>query len=97
MHIISKKTIVEYYTKHAAVKSDLEAWFDEVKQAQWDNSADIKSQYVTASFLPDNRVVFKIHGNSYRLLVRVNYNSKTVFVKFIGTHAEYDKYNMETI
>lgn len=97
MHVIKRKTLVEYYEKHANVKNDLEAWFYETKSAQWETPSDIKARFSTASFLSDNRVVFNIHGNDYRLLVRVNYESKTVFILFIGTHAEYNKYDMEKI
>ena len=97
MHIISRKILLEYYTQHTILKDDLLSWYDEVKHSEWNSPADIKARYVSASFLADNRVVFNIHGNAYRLIVRVNYNSKTVFIKFIVTHAEYDKKNMEDL
>ena len=95
MHVIKRKTLVDYYEKHAIVKADLEAWYNEAKKAHWKTSQDIKDHFSSASFLCDNRVVFNIHGNAYRLLTRINYDSETVFILFIGTHAEYSKYDME--
>ena len=97
MHIISRKILLEYYTQHTILKDDLLSWYDEVKHSEWNSPADIKARYASSSFLADNRVVFNIHGNACRLMVRVNYNSKTVFIKFIVTHAEYDKKNMEDL
>ncbi len=95
MHIIKKKTLEDYYHKHVAAEKDLDAWFYEVKHARWKTPADIKARYSSASFLSDNRVVFNIHGNDYRLLTRINYESETVFIKFVGTHSEYDRCDME--
>lgn len=97
MHVIKRKTLIDYYEKHAIVKEDLEVWYDEAKKAHWKSPQDIKNQFSSASFLGDNRVVFNIHGNAYRLLTRINYDSETVFILFIGTHAEYNKYDMEAI
>jgi mRNA interferase HigB len=98
MHIISRKTLVDFYNRgHADAKGPLEAWYYEAKQAEWDSPDDIKQHYSTASILKDNRVVFNISGNKYRLVVRINYHSKTVFIRFIGTHQEYDKINAEEI
>jgi len=75
----------------------LEAWHYEAKRAQWTTPADIKAQYRSASILKDNRVVFNIAGNKYRLVVRINYDSKTVFVRFIGTHRDYDQIDAEVV
>ena len=97
MHVIARKTLVEFWGGHADSKSDLEAWFYEACNAHWKSPQDIKNKYSTASFLKDNRVVFNIHGNKFRLVVRVNYKSETVFILFVGTHSEYDKYNMEVV
>lgn len=97
VHVISTKTLVDYYKEHAGARSSLEAWVYEAQNAHWKSPKDIKVKYPSASFLSDNRVVFNIQGNHFRLMVRVNYNSETLFVKFIGTHAEYDKKKMEDI
>ena len=99
MHVISRKKLVEFYkhSGHQGAKGPLEAWYYETKHAQWASPADVKNHYRSASILKNNRVVFNIAGNKYRLVVRINYNSKTVFVHFIGTHQEYDKIDAEVI
>ncbi|MEE8479904.1 MAG: type II toxin-antitoxin system HigB family toxin [Desulfobacterales bacterium] len=99
MHVIKRKTLVEFYQQPGLqdAKGALEAWYYEAKHAQWASPADIKALYRSASILKDNRVVFNIAGNKYRLIVRINYDSKTVFVRFIGTHREYDRIDAEVI
>lgn len=99
MHVISRRTLIEYYSQpnQKAAKGPLEAWYYEAIHAQWGDPADIKANYGSASILKHNRVVFNIGGNKYRLVVRINYSSKTVFIRFIGTHKEYDKINAEEI
>jgi mRNA interferase HigB len=73
------------------------AWCDEVKKAQWKNPADIKFQYASASILKNRRLVFNLKGNEYRLIVAVAYNAGFVYVKFIGTHKEYDAVDANTV
>jgi mRNA interferase HigB len=99
MHVISRKKLIEFYEQPGRqdAKGQLEAWYYEAKHAQWESPADVKAQYGSASVIGDNRVVFNIAGNKYRLIVRINYNSKTVFVRFVGTHQEYDKIDAEVI
>ncbi len=99
MHVIKRKTLVEFFQQPECqdAKGPLEAWYYEANHAEWASPADVKIQYRSASILKDNRVVFNIAGNKYRLVVRINYNSKTVFVRFIGTHREYDKIDAEVI
>ncbi len=99
MHIISRKTIKEFYGRPGCndAKAPLDAWFYETKSADWQSPADIKAKYRSASFLKDNRVVFGIGGNKYRLVVKINYPIKTVFVRFVGTHKEYDRIDAEVI
>jgi len=99
VHVIKRKTLVEFFQRSGCrdARGPLEAWYYEAKQAQWGSPADVKAQYGSASILKDNRVVFNIAGNKYRLVVRINYDSKTVFVRFIGTHREYDKIDAEVI
>jgi len=99
MHVIALKTLREFYEQpgHRDARAPLEAWYCEAKHAQWLSPADVKDQHPSASILKDNRIVFNIGGNKYRLVVRINYYSKTVFVYFIGTHAEYDKIDAEVI
>lgn len=97
MNIIKRKTIIDFWKKHADSKGALEAWYEEVKNSKWDTPADIKQRYGSADFLPGNRVVFNICGNRYRLIVKIEYRSKTVFIRFIGTHAQYSKINAEKV
>ncbi len=91
MNIISKRTLVQFYEKHPQAKTPLEVWHQDAKKAEWKTPDDIKKVYSSASFLEDNRVVFNIKGNDYRLVVHIDYLRKIVRVKFIGTHSEYDK------
>ena len=94
---ISIKVLKEFIDKHPQSKSSLEAWWNEAKAANWQNSQQIKEQYAIASFVGNNRVVFNIGGNKYRLVAEIQYRVGIVWVKFIGTHTEYDKINVETI
>ena len=79
-----------YAKKHRDAKGQLEAWYHEADRALWTGPQDIKARYSSASFLHGNVVVFNIKGNKYRLVVKVSYGPKVVFVKWFGTHAEYD-------
>ncbi|MEN8691738.1 MAG: type II toxin-antitoxin system HigB family toxin [Desulfobacterales bacterium] len=99
MHVISRKKLIEFYEQPGRqdAKGQIEAWYYEAKRAQWESPTDVKAQYGSASVIGDNRVVFNIAGNKYRLIVRINYNSKTVFVRFVGTHQEYDTIDAEVI
>ena len=97
MNVISKRTLIEFYEKHPQAKIPLEVWHLDVRKADWKSPDDIKKMYSTASFLEDNRVVFNIKGNTYRLIVHIDYLRKIVRVKFIGTHAQYDKINAKEV
>nr|WP_255594535.1 type II toxin-antitoxin system HigB family toxin [Pontibacter sp. HSC-14F20] len=81
----------DFWKKHADSEQQLKAWYNEAEQADWKSPNDIKKDYPSASILEDNRMVFNIKGNNYRLIVRINYNYGVVWIRFIGTHAEYDK------
>ena len=99
MLVIIRKKLIEFYEQPGRqdAKGQIEAWYYEAKRAQWESPTDVKAQYGSASVIGDNRVVFNIAGNKYRLIVRINYNSKPVFVRFVGTHQEYDKIDAEVI
>lgn len=97
MHVITRKTLVGFWRKHADAEIPLNAWFREAKSARWETPQDIKERYRSADFLPGNRVVFNIGGNKYRLVVKIAYVPGTIYIRFIGTHAAYDKINAETI
>ena len=97
MRIIAKKTLKDYWAKEPAAQTSLQAWHAEAKNAQWSAPADVKASYGTASILKDGRVVFNICGNKYRLVVWINYEFFTVYVRFVGTHKEYDDVDAQTI
>ena len=97
MRILSKGTLREFWTKHKDSEQQLKSWYYEVDKAVWKNPKDIKKHYPSASFLQNNLVVFNIKGNHYRLIVKINYEYKIVWIRFIGTHAEYDKINIKNL
>lgn len=97
MRVISKRTLQDFWNIHPDAMNPLAEWYAEVSKVLWQSPQDIKARYKSASFLCDNRVVFNIAGNKYRLIVKVNYPYNTVYVRFVGTHAEYDKINAEEI
>jgi mRNA interferase HigB len=97
MRVISRKQLREFASRHPDAESSLRAWFHEARQAHGDTTADIKQHYGSASVLKDNRVVFNICGNKYRLVVKINYHAEIVYVRFVGTHADYDKIDAEAI
>ena len=92
MRVVGKRTLDDFKQRHFDARSQVDAWVCEVEEAEWESRHDIKARYATARFLADNRVVFKLKGNTYRLDVKVSYVAKVVFVKRIGTHAEYDNW-----
>jgi mRNA interferase HigB len=91
MRVISIKTLRDYWSRRSDARAALEAWYDFVLLSEWNSPADVKRDFRTASILEDKRVVFNIKGNQYRLVVRINYPMKTVYIRFIGTHADYDR------
>jgi mRNA interferase HigB len=103
MRIIARRTLREFaetrrrHKDHAALKAALDAWFDEVKKARWSSAADIKRSYATASIVSADRVVFNIKGNDYRLVVAVDFERSIVWIKWIGTHRDYDKIDVREV
>lgn len=97
MRVISKRTLQDFWHIHSDAMNPLVGWYAESIKASWQSPQDIKSQYKTASFLRDNRVVFNIGGNKYRLIVKINYPYGVVYIRFVGTHAQYDTINAEEI
>jgi len=97
MRIIAVKYLRDFWLLHPDAEQPLKAWADEVRKASWQHPHDVKQQYRTASILKNRRIVFNIKGNDYRLIVAVAYQFGAVYVKFIGTHAEYEAINAETI
>lgn len=95
--IVAKSTLREFWEKHADAEQYLKTWYDTVKNVQWFSPNDVKQTYINASILKNERVVFNIKGNSYRLIVKFNYEKQWAFIRFVGTHAEYDKIDANTI
>jgi len=97
MRIIARRTLREFWEQHRNAEQPLKAWFAEASAASWDTPQMIKARYRHASFVADNRVIFNIGGNKFRLVVHVNYDYSIVFIKFVGTHSEYDRIDPETV
>ena len=97
MRIISKKTLRHFWEKKPDSEQQLKAWHAKTKVADWKTPSDVKADYRNASFVANNRIVFNIKGNSYRLVVAINYEFGVVYVRFVGTHKEYDNVDVTTI
>ena len=97
MRVIARKTLKDFWERHADSEQALKAWFHEAKSTHWKSFAAIKARYRSADALPGNRVVFNIKGNTYRLIVRLHHNTGIVFIRFIGTHAEYDRIDATSV
>ncbi len=97
MRVIARKPLVQFSSVHPDARASLEAWYQEAKSAIWTSSADIKAHYRSASIINNCRVVFNICGNKYRLVVQINYPARAVYVRFIGTHKEYDRIDVESV
>jgi mRNA interferase HigB len=97
MRVISRKHLNELARRYPEAKGELDAWFHEAEAADWANPAQIKEQHGSASILKGSRVVFNICGNKYRLVVKINYAYSVVYVRFAGSHREYDEINAQEI
>ena len=97
MRVIAVSTLRSFWARHPDAEQALKAWYEEASNARWTQPAEIKAQYRSASVLKNRRVVFNIKGNDYRLIVAVAYRLQIVYVKFVGTHKEYDAVDAETI
>ncbi len=99
MRVISKKKLTSFWNipQYKDAEEPLKAWYAEARAASWQHPMEIKRKYRSASILKDNRVVFNIAGNKYRLVVKIHYNTGSLFIRFVGTHKEYDKIDAETI
>jgi mRNA interferase HigB len=92
MRIIAKRTLRTFWLRHPQAAGPLQAWFDLVSRADWHGPSDVKAMFgTTVDFVADNRVIFDIAGNKYRLVVHVAYRLRKVLIKFVGTHAQYDR------
>ena len=97
MRVVAVSTLRAFWERYPDAEQPLKAWYEEAKNATWTQPAEIKAQYRSASVLKNRRVVFNIKGNDYRLIVAIAYKLQIVYVKFVGTHQEYDAVDAETI
>jgi mRNA interferase HigB len=99
MRIISRKTLREFWELpgHGDSEQPLKAWYDEASAASWANPNAIKEHYKNASILKSGRVVFNIHGNTYRLIVKIHYDFGVIYIRFVGTHKQYDTINANEV
>ena len=97
LRVVAKKILRDFWEIHGDCEQQLKSWFQEASTAEWKNPNQIKLDYPSASILNDNRIVFNIKGNNYRLIVKVTYEYQMIWIRFIGTHAAYDKINANEI
>lgn len=98
MHVISKAALVDFWTRHNQAEAPLRAWYKVASKARWRTPQDIRDAFGTnADFVADNRVIFDIGGNKYRLIVHVSYEYGRILIKFVGTHKDYDRIDPETV
>ena len=97
MRVIAKRTLRAFWTQHKDCEHQLQAWYKEAREARWKKARDLQRMYPSVSIIPGNRAVFNIKGNHYRLVVRINYDYGIVWIRFIGTHRQYDTINAKTI
>lgn len=97
MRVIAKKALRDFWENHPDCEQQLKSWYREASKANWQSPQDIKNNYPSASIIEGNRVVFDIKGNHYRLVVKINYDYGMVWIRFVGTHAEYDKIDVKAI
>ena len=97
MRIIAKKTLAKFWQRHSDAEGPLKAWYDQARKEQWDSPAKVQELYPTASIVGKDRVIFRLKGGDYRLIVRVFYLGGIAYIRFIDTHAEYDRINAEEV
>lgn len=99
MRIISRRKLIDFWEvpKYRNAESHLKSWFVEARNAAWKNPAEVKQQYSNGSIIHNSRFVFNIAGNKYRLIVKIHYNTGVIYIRFIGTHAQYDQIDVENI
>jgi len=95
--IFAKSTLREYWEVHHDAEHYLKTWYDTAMNANWKSPNDVMQTYANASILKDSRIVFNVKGNSYRLVAKFNFEKQWIFIRFIGTHNEYDKIDVNTI
>ena len=97
MRVIAKKILRDFWEKHSDSEQQLKSWYLEVSNTEWGSPNEIKTEYPSASIINNNRIVFNIKGNKYRLIIKINYDYQIIWIRFIGTHSEYEKINANEI
>ena len=97
MRVIAKSTLREFWERHPEAERPFRAWHTEAKAAAWRKPADVKARYAAASILKNGRIVFNVGGNKYRLVAWINFRAQIVYIRFVGTHPEYDRIDAETV
>ena len=97
MNVYNKSTVIAFYRKHSDCKSSLEKWYNDILSKEWNKPSDVTSDFNTARAIKNKRIIFKINENDYRLIAEINYEKQWLFIKFIGTHQEYDRIDPITI
>lgn len=97
MRVISKQALKAFWLRYPDAKQSLLAWFREAEAANWDQPAKVKAQFRNCSVLKNNRVVFNVKGNTYRLVVKINYDHRVIYIRFVGSHAEYDAIDVNEV
>ena len=97
MHIISRPALIKFWIKHHDSETPLRVWFKKVEQSKWKSINELKADFPTADYVGNNRVVFDIKGNKYRIIILVFFLGQKMFIRFIGTHAEYDKVDAKNV
>jgi mRNA interferase HigB len=97
LSVIAKRTLKDFWAKNTDCEQQLMAWYRETEKSEFKNLNELKKEYPSASILKDNRIVFNIKGNNYRLIVKFNFEFQICWIRFVGTHAEYNKVNANEI
>ncbi|MDO8997175.1 MAG: type II toxin-antitoxin system HigB family toxin [Sediminibacterium sp.] len=97
MRVIAKKILRDFWIKYPDCEQQLKSWYSEAIDAEWKSPNEIKREFPSASIIENNRFVFNIKGNSYRLIVKINYGYQIIWIRFIGTHKQYDKIDASNI
>ena len=97
MRVFTRRTLREFWERYPDARQPLDDWYKVVEQADWEAPHRVRERYPSASIIPGNRVVFNIKGNTYRLVVKINYPYRVVYIRFIGTHAEYNAVDAEEV
>lgn len=97
MRVIAKKVLREFWAKHPDCEQQLKSWYREAEKSEWKNTHEIKKEYPSASIVGKNRVIFNIKGNNYRLIVKINFHYQMMWIRYIGTHKEYNKVDANKI